>query len=682
MDDARLFGGAVHLLHFAGVQSERLFAHDVLASPSGGDRDLFVREVGGGYQHTVDVVGGTNFAIVSRDAFESPVSAALVEQLGIGVAGGHELGSRIEADARHMMVIADGAGTDDGQSNRLGRVVHSWMLWRKLIKAVTKRKAYDPARNYTRRRSANAHFTAATRNLTAAARCTEILAIFFLAFYDNGHTIPFMTLVVSGAAMNKNRKLPRLSAGEMEIVQMLWRAGAVTLSEAHAALERPIGYTTVQTRLNRLVEKGGHQPHLRSPGALCGGGGAGRRQCPAFGPAVGAGQRRQRGAAGRPPGARPTVIGRRNRRAQATHRHRRAERPTPGGTRRPRELSHAQARGQIMTPTTNDLLLNLGRTTLTLTIAVLLIGILLRLARVTAPSVHRYGCVLALAVGWSLLQWPVHVPWYEPANVGQNDASAEMAADDASESTLSTPPAGEGDALATIELPHEDLDAPLDDGPRDNASDADSQVASTLIIDSQGDENYSQMADGSSPMPDGVASSLPLFAEEAVPATEATTFWQALPLAAVAPYLLVLWCTGIVVLVITWLAGYVRFVSRLPAARDADEDWTDQWQALLVDFGIRNAVPLRVTGETGPMLCRLPRGYELLIPGPLWHELSPPERGAILRHELAHLARGDVWKFAGGARAGAAALVQSFRLVGRAPIRRSGRMGLRSCGLG
>ena len=56
--------------------------------------------------------------------------------------------------------------------------------------------------------------------------------------------------------MSKRRKLPRLSAGELEIVQMLWRAGAVTLSEAHAAVDRPIGYTTVQTRLNRLVEKG------------------------------------------------------------------------------------------------------------------------------------------------------------------------------------------------------------------------------------------------------------------------------------------------------------------------------------------------------------------------------------------------------------------------------------------
>jgi BlaI family penicillinase repressor len=56
--------------------------------------------------------------------------------------------------------------------------------------------------------------------------------------------------------MSKRRKHPRLSAGELEIVQMLWRAGPATLSEAHAAVERPIGYTTVQTRLNRLVDKG------------------------------------------------------------------------------------------------------------------------------------------------------------------------------------------------------------------------------------------------------------------------------------------------------------------------------------------------------------------------------------------------------------------------------------------
>ncbi len=35
----------------------------------------------------------------------------------------------------------------------------------------------------------------------------------------------------------------------------LWQTGPATISEVHAALGQPIGYTTVQTRLNRLVSK-------------------------------------------------------------------------------------------------------------------------------------------------------------------------------------------------------------------------------------------------------------------------------------------------------------------------------------------------------------------------------------------------------------------------------------------
>jgi predicted transcriptional regulator len=55
--------------------------------------------------------------------------------------------------------------------------------------------------------------------------------------------------------MVNKRKPPRLSPGEMEILQLLWRQGPVSLSEAHAGLGRAIGYTTMQTRLNRLVDK-------------------------------------------------------------------------------------------------------------------------------------------------------------------------------------------------------------------------------------------------------------------------------------------------------------------------------------------------------------------------------------------------------------------------------------------
>lgn len=51
----------------------------------------------------------------------------------------------------------------------------------------------------------------------------------------------------------------RLAEGEMNMMRMLWEKGEVSLSEAHQAMgdrgER-IGYTTVQTRLERLVAKG------------------------------------------------------------------------------------------------------------------------------------------------------------------------------------------------------------------------------------------------------------------------------------------------------------------------------------------------------------------------------------------------------------------------------------------
>ena len=47
----------------------------------------------------------------------------------------------------------------------------------------------------------------------------------------------------------------RLLAGELELLEVLWRDGAVTISEARQGLTREQGYTTVQTRLDRLVIK-------------------------------------------------------------------------------------------------------------------------------------------------------------------------------------------------------------------------------------------------------------------------------------------------------------------------------------------------------------------------------------------------------------------------------------------
>ena len=47
-----------------------------------------------------------------------------------------------------------------------------------------------------------------------------------------------------------------LAGGEMELLSFLWQHGELTLSEAHQNFGKAIGYTTMQTRLNRMVDKG------------------------------------------------------------------------------------------------------------------------------------------------------------------------------------------------------------------------------------------------------------------------------------------------------------------------------------------------------------------------------------------------------------------------------------------
>jgi predicted transcriptional regulator len=59
--------------------------------------------------------------------------------------------------------------------------------------------------------------------------------------------------------MAQKSRLPRISPGDMEILSMLWEHGRLTLPEAHerfGRFGRAAAYTTIQTRLNRLCDKG------------------------------------------------------------------------------------------------------------------------------------------------------------------------------------------------------------------------------------------------------------------------------------------------------------------------------------------------------------------------------------------------------------------------------------------
>lgn len=50
--------------------------------------------------------------------------------------------------------------------------------------------------------------------------------------------------------------MTRPSPGELELLSLLWEHGPISLSEAHEQMPEGVAYTTVQTRLNRLVQKG------------------------------------------------------------------------------------------------------------------------------------------------------------------------------------------------------------------------------------------------------------------------------------------------------------------------------------------------------------------------------------------------------------------------------------------
>ncbi|MEO2016166.1 MAG: BlaI/MecI/CopY family transcriptional regulator [Fuerstiella sp.] len=56
--------------------------------------------------------------------------------------------------------------------------------------------------------------------------------------------------------MQKRKPTIRPSTGDMELLSLLWEHGPISLSAAHEQMPEGVAYTTVQTRLNRMVVKG------------------------------------------------------------------------------------------------------------------------------------------------------------------------------------------------------------------------------------------------------------------------------------------------------------------------------------------------------------------------------------------------------------------------------------------
>jgi hypothetical protein len=104
------------------------------------------------------------------------------------------------------------------------------------------------------------------------------------------------------------------------------------------------------------------------------------------------------------------------------------------------------------------------------------------------------------------------------------------------------------------------------------------------------------------------------------------------------------WGAGIMLLLGRSVWNYWNVLRNMPLEQEPAPEWVVEWDDLLRSAGIRFPATLYVTEHMGPMLCRLPGEYRLIIPAAYWSRLQANQRAAILRHEIAHLLRGDVWK--------------------------------------
>ncbi len=106
----------------------------------------------------------------------------------------------------------------------------------------------------------------------------------------------------------------------------------------------------------------------------------------------------------------------------------------------------------------------------------------------------------------------------------------------------------------------------------------------------------------------------------------------------------VVWGLGIALLILGGLARYVRvFAGGSPGAEPNQPEWVDEWEEVRRESRQCKA-ELRTTRGLGPLVCWVPWVFVVLVPRSLWSRLKPRDRRAILRHELAHCERGDLWK--------------------------------------
>jgi hypothetical protein len=306
------------------------------------------------------------------------------------------------------------------------------------------------------------------------------------------------------------------------------------------------------------------------------------------------------------------------------------------------------------------ILLAILKTGIVLSLSAVAVATFLRVFRVSSPTVRRTAYVAVLLQGWLVFEGPFALPL--PAFVSKavdwpaladrlleiRDLRVALAARppvfDRRPTRADTglrrthwngyPQSSRGQTASVF-------DSSSTVGPdRQDRDHRAIQELSTLATDGKPTPIASQKSTGGPKLPPVAPEQGPIESVTAsvdLPPSHEQAFPWPLALAS-------LWGTGILLIAGRSAWAYVRFVRRFPASGETPPEWADEWTSLQLDAGLPGTVPLVVAEHVGPVLCRLPSGYRLIVPGEAWRTLDPSQRLLILRHELAHIERRDVWK--------------------------------------
>jgi len=231
----------------------------------------------------------------------------------------------------------------------------------------------------------------------------------------------------------------------------------------------------------------------------------------------------------------------------------------------------------------SELLPLLLRASMAMLLTMLVVRGLLWLLAIRSPRIHRWSSVLVVAQGWIIAPLVISIPWYDP---------------------LTSSPAP-------------------DPRPVISAAETANVLGSSRINTRQSITTKH--------------SSQPVISD--VP-TLRLVDW--LPL--VKSSLAALWLGGVCLLLVIAAGLYWRHLRLARRHLPIDLQTAANWQWLIERTQAPKRLPLRLTTATGPLLCLLPRGYEVWAPQRFWLASSLAEQEAILRHELSHYRRGDIWK--------------------------------------